>query len=184
VAEWWRRLLGWVIDCVALTVLTAAAWVPAVANWARQVHQLLQQYPDSGTPAAQAALNRVGSGLLRDALLLAFSSLAVSFCYYWLQHARWGQTLGKRALGTKVVTADARSKITGGAAAGRAAVFVLAPVVPFAGGIFALLGCLWLTWDPRRQCLHDKAASTVVIKARVPAAAAPPLVFDRPRERR
>jgi uncharacterized RDD family membrane protein YckC len=30
--------------------------------------------------------------------------------------------------------------------------------------LFDLLNELWLTWDPRRQCLHDKAAHTVVIK--------------------
>jgi uncharacterized RDD family membrane protein YckC len=30
--------------------------------------------------------------------------------------------------------------------------------------LLPFLGNLWLTWDPRRQCLHDKAARTIVIK--------------------
>ncbi len=68
-----------------------------------------------------------------------------------------------------VVTADGRSKITGGASAGRAAVLVLPPVVLVVGSIFTLFDELWLLWDPRRQCLHDKAAKTVVVKASIPA---------------
>ena len=31
-------------------------------------------------------------------------------------------------------------------------------------GLFALINESWLLWDPRRQCLHDKAAGTVVVK--------------------
>ncbi len=171
-AESWQRLLARVIDWTVLTALTAVLWVPAVAGWIHRLRQIALQYPDTSTPAAQAALSRAGTILLRDILMLVFVSLAVSFCYDWLQHARWGQTLGKRALGTMVVTAAGRSKISGGAAAGRAAVFVLAPAVPLAGGIFSLLDDTWLLWDPGRQCLHDKAASTVVVKTRAPQAPA------------
>jgi uncharacterized RDD family membrane protein YckC len=36
--------------------------------------------------------------------------------------------------------------------------------VPSVGGLFALINESWLLWDPRRQCLHDKAAGTVVVK--------------------
>lgn len=171
-AEWWQRLLARVIDWIAATALTAVLWVPAVAAWIHRLRQIALQYPDTSTPAAQAALNRAGTILLRDILALALVSVAVSFCYDWLQHARWGQTLGKRALGTMVVTAAGRSKISGWAAADRAAVFILAPAVPIVGGIFSLLDDLWLLWDPSRQCLHDKAASTVVVKTRAPAAPA------------
>jgi uncharacterized RDD family membrane protein YckC len=63
-----------------------------------------------------------------------------------------------------VVSAYDRSKISGGTAAGRAAMYALIPVVPLAGSLFSLLNALWLTWDRRRQCLHDKAARTIVVK--------------------
>jgi uncharacterized RDD family membrane protein YckC len=43
-------------------------------------------------------------------------------------------------------------------------VYALVPVVPTVGGLFALTNEAWLLWDPRRQCLHDKAARTVVVK--------------------
>ncbi len=42
--------------------------------------------------------------------------------------------------------------------------YALIPVVPLVGTLFALLNGLWLTWDRRRQCLHDKAARTIVVK--------------------
>ncbi|HLQ53073.1 MAG TPA: RDD family protein [Streptosporangiaceae bacterium] len=173
-AEWWQRLLARFIDGIVLFALTAVAWIPAGLAEIHRLRQITVQFPDSSTPAAQAAISQAGTVLLRDILLLLVLTVAISFCYDWLQHARWGQTLGKRALGTMVVTADGRSKISGGTAAGRAVVSVLAPAVPLAGGIFGLLDDLWLLWDPRRQCLHDKALSTVVVKTSVPPPTAAP----------
>jgi hypothetical protein len=35
--------------------------------------------------------------------------------------------------------------------------------VPFIGWLFGLLNELWLLRDPNRQCVHDRAARTVVI---------------------
>ena len=38
-------------------------------------------------------------------------------------------------------------------------------LVPLLGSVFGLLSSLdeaWLLWDPRRQCLHDKIADTLV----------------------
>jgi uncharacterized RDD family membrane protein YckC len=79
----------------------------------------------------------------------------------WLPGLRVGL---RKVRGTIVVTADGRSKITGGTAAVRSAVYAFPPVVPLIGGLFTLLNVLWLTWDPQNQALHDKAAKTVVVK--------------------
>ena len=54
--------------------------------------------------------------------------------------------------------------------------YALIPVIPLIGTLFSLLNGLWLTWDRRRQALHDKAARTIVVKTSVPAAAGLPLV--------
>jgi uncharacterized RDD family membrane protein YckC len=133
-AEWWRRLLAYIIDAIVLGV----------------IYFILK-----------SLINPKGIGGLY--LLLALLCV-ITFIYYGAQHARWGQTLGKRALGTMVVTADTRSKITGGTAAVRAAVYAIPPIVYFIGSLFVLLDVLWLTWDPRNQALHDKAAKTLVVK--------------------
>ncbi|MFK4273751.1 RDD family protein, partial [Streptomyces milbemycinicus] len=48
----------------------------------------------------------------------------------------------------------------------RAAVYALPEIVPCCGFLFWLINVLWCTWDrPYRQCLHDKAAKTVVVSA-------------------
>jgi uncharacterized RDD family membrane protein YckC len=178
-ADRWQRLVARIIDSIILVVLTSVLWIPFFAAQVHRFRQIALQYPDTSTPAAQAALNQAGTRLLRDFLLLIFLYLAIAFCYDWLLHARWGQTLGKRALGIMVVTAAGRTKISGGAAAGRSAVYILLPLVPLAGIIFSLLDGLWLFWDSSVQCLHDKAVSTVVVKPRTPATAAP-LALGRP----
>nr|MBA3320186.1 RDD family protein [Pyrinomonadaceae bacterium] len=36
--------------------------------------------------------------------------------------------------------------------------------IPFVGVILVLLDLLWPLWDEKKQTLHDKAASTFVIK--------------------
>lgn len=134
IALWWQRLLAYIIDAIVLGVI-------------------------------YGILNVIISpkGLGGTYLLLVILSV-LTFAYYGTQHALWGQTLGKRALGTMVVTADGRAKIDGRTAAIRAAVFALPPIVYFLGSLFVLLDVLWLLWDPRRQALHDKAAKTLVVR--------------------
>ncbi len=159
-------------------MITSVLWVPFFAGQAHRFHQLALQYPDTSTPAAQAAISQAGTRLVRDFLLLVCIYVVIAFCYDWLLHARWGQTLGKRVLGIMVVTSADRSKISGGAAGGRAAVYLLVPLVPLLGIIFLLFDVLRLLWDPSRQCLHDNAAGTVVVRAGVQPA--PPLNLSRP----
>lgn len=67
-----------------------------------------------------------------------------------------GQTLGKRALGIRVV-----DLATGGPVGpGRAAIRYVGRLV--SGVVFAL-GYLWMLWDDQKQTWHDKMATTVVI---------------------
>jgi uncharacterized RDD family membrane protein YckC len=173
-AEWWQRLLARLIDGLVVGVLLIGLWIPIVTSAMNRVRNVTYQFRGNlNSPAAQNAMNHAISQAFGQAFgaifLLAVVGAVIMFVYDWVQHGLWGQTLGKRALGTRVVTADSRSKISGGAAAGRAAVYALPPLVPFVGGLFGLLNELWLLWDPRRQCLHDKAARTVVVKVRGPA---------------
>jgi uncharacterized RDD family membrane protein YckC len=167
-AEWWQRLLARLVDGVILVILTSPLWVTALLSLFRRVQRLASQYPDLSQPAAAQAFNtgvsQMMTGMTGTFLLLGLGVAAVSFGYDWIQHGLWGQTIGKRVMGTKVVTADTRAPISGQSACGRAAVYALIPAVPSVGALFALVNESWLLWDPRRQCLHDKAASTVVVK--------------------
>src|SRR5580693_4723293 len=172
-AEWWQRLLGRMIDWIIVGVITSPLWIPAFTAYINKLRSISNQYGGNlNTPAAQTAINHAGGHLFGRLFLAGLVAAVLMFAYDWVQHGLWGRTLGKRALGTKVVSASDRSKVSGGAAGGRAAVFALPPIVPLVGGLFALLNELWLLWDRQRQCLHDKAAKTVVIKARGPNATA------------
>ena len=167
-AEWWQRLLARLVDDVILIILTSPVWILGLLPLFRRIQRLADQYPDLSQPAAAQAFNdsvsQLIAGMAGTFLLIGAGIGVISFGYDWLQHGLWGQTIGKRVMGTKVVTADTRAPISGQAACGRAAVYALVPVVPSVGSLFALINEAWLLWDPRRQCLHDKAAGTVVVK--------------------
>jgi|SRR5579884_3538056 len=74
-----------------------------------------------------------------------------------------GATLGKRALGLRVAVLDTGQSPSAGRAFGRWVSAIAMGFVPFLG----LINVLWCLWDsPYRQCLHDKAAGTVVVNGR------------------
>jgi uncharacterized RDD family membrane protein YckC len=67
-----------------------------------------------------------------------------------------GQTIGKRALGIRVIDFN-----TGGPIGhGRALIRNLARIL---SGLFCDLGYLWMLWDKEKQTWHDKIASDVVV---------------------
>ncbi len=97
-------------------------------------------------------------------MLLVFSLLVQAAIGYYFE-VTWvlrhdGQTIGKRVLSLRTVGVDGTA-LTRAAAHRRYGVQFVATVVP----LLAYLDGLWQLWDkPLRQCLHDKAARTVVVK--------------------
>jgi uncharacterized RDD family membrane protein YckC len=81
---------------------------------------------------------------------------------YWvvLEGSESGQTLGKRLVGIRV-RADDGGRAGYGKAFARNLVARVIGLLPFVG----LIDVLWPLWDDQNQCLHDKAASTIVIRA-------------------
>lgn len=101
-----------------------------------------------------------------DVLLTALV-FVLYFAYEGAMTAARGQTLGKMALGIRVAQL-ADGAVPSRTGWTRAAVYALPGVllVIAVGPLFWLLDSLWCTWDrPFRQCLHDKAAKTVVVAA-------------------
>ncbi len=67
-----------------------------------------------------------------------------------------GQTLGKRALGIRVIDFN-----TGGPIGyGRAFLRLLGRYV---SSLICYLGYFWMLWDKEKQCWHDKMANDVVV---------------------
>ena len=65
------------------------------------------------------------------------------------------------ALGIRVVRVDDLGAIGYRRAFGRALAVLVLGVIPFAG----ILDGLWPLWDTRNQAIHDKIASTVVVRS-------------------
>ncbi|MBO0651610.1 RDD family protein [Streptomyces triculaminicus] len=88
----------------------------------------------------------------------------VYFLYEGLMLTTRGQTLGKMAMQIRVAMLDNGAIPEGRPGWTRAAVYSLPEIVPCCGFVFWLLNVLWCTWDePYHQCIHDKAAKTVVV---------------------
>ena len=91
--------------------------------------------------------------------------LMIGLGYEVIQIAVWGQTLGKRVAGVRVVNAAHGGLPGWGKAIGRWAVPSIISLIPIIGVILSILCYASLTWDRVYQGWHDKAAGTLVVKA-------------------
>ena len=88
----------------------------------------------------------------------------VYFAYDGYMLTTRGQTFGKKWMKIRVAMLDSGTNPAGSPGWTRAAVYSLPPVVPCCGAVFWLVNVVWCLWDnPYHQCLHDKAARTVVV---------------------
>jgi uncharacterized RDD family membrane protein YckC len=78
--------------------------------------------------------------------------------------AIWGQTLGKIAVGTRVVAEEDGSLPGWRRAAVRWALPGIIGRLPYVGLWVSLAVMASLIWDPRRRGLHDRLAGTIVIR--------------------
>lgn len=85
------------------------------------------------------------------------AALAVILLNLIYSYARYGQSFGKRLMGLRVVRTDGQPPTYQTA--------ILRHLVGYPLSFLALgLGLLWMFWDTRQQCWHDKLAKTVVIR--------------------
>jgi uncharacterized RDD family membrane protein YckC len=87
-----------------------------------------------------------GSGL-QTIFFILYEALLIA---YWN-----GQTIGKKAVGIRVVSAGG-----GPVPVGMAFVRALMKII---SGAALCLGYLWMLWDPNKQTWHDKVAGTYVV---------------------
>lgn len=106
-----------------------------------------------------AVITGILSGFLdRDVADLIAFAIAVAY-FSILEGGPRGQTLGKQALGIRVV--DHRSG--GPIGYGRGVLRYFARIL---SALACLLGYLWMLWDREKQCWHDKIASDFVVPVR------------------
>jgi len=138
-ASWGRRLAALLVDIIVLVVLISVALVAA------------------GMPADELR-DRVEKG---ETLLIIVLFLIPEAIYYtWMVGSR-SQTVGKMALGIKIVDAESRAPI-GYLRAFRRWLSTAALRALF--WIPAIVDHLWPLRDGRNQALHDKFARSVVVR--------------------
>lgn len=90
----------------------------------------------------------------------------VYLVYEGLMLTSSGQTVGKKLMRIRVALLENGAIPAGSPGWFRAATYSLPALVPCIGSLFWLVNVLFCTWDqPYHQCLHDKAARTVVVAA-------------------
>jgi uncharacterized RDD family membrane protein YckC len=165
-------MLDWIIIVLASVI---AFWSPLSRMW-REVEAITTRYTDVTSPAAQAAINSIARNPANQRTLLFWllAMFGIALVYFWAQHAVSGATVGKRALGVRVVRAADRGRIGVRQAGIRAVAFLVGPaillmvVTPFniVGGLLWVADAGLPLVDSRAQSLHDKLAGTVVVRQR------------------
>ncbi|MEU6970164.1 RDD family protein [Kitasatospora aureofaciens] len=138
IGTWPKRILARVIDYVLIQVVGVIVVSPFV---------------DLGT--------RQGS---TEAFWLG---CVIYLVYEALMLARDGQTLGKKAMKIRVAMLVDGNTPTQAAAWTRAAVYILPAVICCAALWWIIDGLFGVFDKPYRQCVHDKAAKTVVVTTEV-----------------
>ncbi|MCL4303382.1 MAG: RDD family protein [Anaerolineae bacterium] len=136
-----RRFLAYLIDAILLSV---------VGNVLGLVVGLAIGVAGA---AAGGSSDEVGAAAQLVAGCLGFLLGAIYYIGFW---ATTGQTLGKMALGIKVIGVDG-TPVSWGTAAMRYLGYLVS-------GLVLALGFIWIAFDPRRQGWHDKIASTYVVR--------------------
>jgi uncharacterized RDD family membrane protein YckC len=143
-ASWGARAGAWILDNVLLAIPWAAAVVFFVAAASAE---------DRGEDAG--SLWVLGG-------LTALAALIIPFVYFSILNGNErGQTLGKRVARIRVRKPDGVSPLGIGRALGR---YAFTAVVGAFLGPLILVDYLWPLWDGRKQTLHDKVASSVVVR--------------------
>ena len=83
-------------------------------------------------------------------------SIIIDWGYYTYFEVSSGQTLGKMALGIRVIDFQRGGSIGYGRAFIRQIAQILSTIPLF-------LGYFWMLWDKEKQCWHDKIAGSVVV---------------------
>jgi len=109
--------------------------------------------------AQRGLLNFVNNGTYLTGCLLLV--IAVITC---VLVARNGQTIGKRMIGIKVVRSNGEKASFWRIFLLRNVVNGIPSLIPFVSYVYGLVDTLFI-FSESRQCLHDKIADTVVVKA-------------------
>lgn len=155
-AGFWKRLGAYVIDYIVL-------WIPnsivsrmmMSAATAEALMQNVQNAPSTDPQAVLAAWGALYSAMTPTLL----AEVAIAWLYFAIcESSAWQATLGKLALGIRVVDLDG-NRISFLRATGRYFAKILSVMTIF-------IGYLMVAFTERKQGLHDMIAGTLVLNGR------------------
>lgn len=157
VSGWGRRLGAFMID----SLIIGGPIVLFVLS------RIFREFADAGVfegsaPPNEAAIERIMEGMMGELIAINFLGYLATVLYLVVMHGTLGKTLGKMAVGIKVIKDDG-TPCDFGAAIKRAVVHPVGSIVPFVGALIILLNGLWPLWDEKRQSLGDKLGNTYVV---------------------
>jgi uncharacterized RDD family membrane protein YckC len=116
-----------------------------------------------GIPVALAFLAEDSDGLLVGLVFALVIGLGIG-CVQWYLIATSGQTVGKRALGIRIVKIDGSPVDFVSGVVMRSWVMNAICNIPYVGPLIGLVDVLMIFGEERR-CLHDRIAGTKVVEA-------------------
>lgn len=154
-SDWWTRAAALVLDAVVVAAVALAVAVVAIAVTGRSDDQV-----------AKIVTYAIGIPLG-----IAYAPLLMI-----RRGRRNGQTLGKQAMGIRVVRESGAPVTLGNALLRELIGRQLLIAITFY--LYAIPDYLWPAWDRKHQCLHDKIASTLVVRATTASASTAPAPAD------
>lgn len=159
------RLVAYIFDAVLMGGVATVLLVPVMIWWFRQFADTVVTMNSSLEPGDELPPDFF-TDLFAGYVVLFGAALVISLgiSYLYLVEMSWksGRTVGKRIMKLQVIPVDPAVQRSRRMFVKRWAVeHVAGALVPF----FSYVDGLWQLWDkPLQQCLHDKAAATVVVK--------------------
>jgi len=143
----WIRFVALFIDSVIISIVSAIINIPLV---------LLMGLGSAGAIANLGSGSTAGLGLFMGLYgVLILINLAIGIGYYVYFVSSRGATLGKQALGLKIIRTDG-GPISPGLALGRYLCYMI-------DGIILYIGFIMAGFDPEKRALHDRICDTRVI---------------------
>lgn len=158
-AGFWTRFLANILDCLLLI---------SVGYIIRVFFPVLTPIPDfsnmfeSGEGFSQ--LFQIWTGIWKSMIsvnMVHMISGIACLAYFVVMIGRFGATVGKMAVGIKVVREDLQPLSYGTVFVREVLIKNMLFIVIF---FISWLGYLWIAWDKKKQGWHDKIARTLVIK--------------------
>jgi uncharacterized RDD family membrane protein YckC len=158
-AGFWARFAAYIIDAVIVGLFYVPTWLTLQLGPQRTTSCHVEDGSITGFGDEPNALCRVPSGgTIAVAVVLALLAFVATVVYFAkLEGGPRGQTVGKRAIGIRVVDKDTGGPIGTGRGVGRYFARILSALLCY-------LGYLWMLWDPEKQCWHDKLVNDYVVK--------------------